>query len=899
MQNAEKKVNFFTGLFGRFRKVLIVFLFLTGFFIFYNTFLIDNSLETLKFSLDQTALAYAPSDLNGVDLLLNQAIMNEVTAEKMNNVNVGNLEYVRNAITQGKNYKVIDNMKISLNTVIDEKQKSRGWWLVFLDNANRQIKQFFTDLTNRIRAFFGPKGEEVSEKIDEKLLAQAQQLENEGKLSDALAKYEQFIKKYSSSAQTPIIKIRLANVYQRLKNYGKAQNLYKEVMRAQAGKKEAYIARMLLVNLQQRDKFIKQESTLLAKLTELKETDNEEKQKVLYQLGTVNLQLLDMEEAQKFFKRAVSVNPNSELGQKSRFNSAWVNKEEKKMGVSAEEFRKILAEAKPGSPLAMDARYQLADLLHKQGRFQEAIDLYVKLANDYKGDPVASLCLFQAAASYMYDLNDDAKAQELFGRLSKEYSNSPYAKYLSPKNPIGMFLTYLAPRATRVITWRAGGLLALTGYAGEISKFVLVFEESQFNKGFARWIRQELPDTVGNIYVDIKGSSWTFPKGKFTYEGDLTMGKFDVHGQSEGHLELPKEGGLRLVVTKAILQKIPILPVLVNNTLTGIEIIVRKNFPLIPTNLSMERGRITLEGYGSRRMLTRLSRSSKDLFEGDLTIVDIADTAEQKKLYNNIKEKFPESDFSPVPSDDTESLFLDFFTRECFYASFKLLETVKDSKLDFERSVRTLGQLTYKKQRFRMSYKERDVQVALNRLLYMEFPWLVNNEFLFDLRGMELHFTDKGDIEFESQINLGRTGDPIDMDKAKEISVTGRFTLNIDQKSKIPFIHFESVYLDGKKFPVDRMNKVALRCLEVLKDGHVPFELEKVDITDGNIVLQGMAAPDYANRIFSDPFLFVIFQIREWDLWAAGIKRIKGRAKDQYFEFFRGRFLPGMREQTK
>jgi len=36
------------------------------------------------------------------------------------------------------------------------------------------------------------------------------------------------------------------------------------------------------------------------------------------------------------------------------------------------------------------------------------------------------------------------------------------------------------------------------------------------------------------------------------------MGKFNVYGESEGRLEITKEGGIKAVITKAILEKIPI-----------------------------------------------------------------------------------------------------------------------------------------------------------------------------------------------------------------------------------------------------------------------------------------------------------------------------------------------------
>lgn len=875
--------NIFASRMSGFRNVIILFVSLVVFFVFYNIFLVDRSIETLRFSLEQTALAYDIADLDGLDLILNQLLIDEISPEKMALTDVGNLEYATNGIKSKNGYKELSAIGTCLKASIQNKESERGFFLSSLDKLNAKIKSLFRALTARFRPG-GPKETKLS-KSGTQLFERAKEFENKREFDKALAAYEEFLKNYPAYEKVGLVKLRAAVIYQRKGNVEKAGNMYRDVIRRYAGKKESYIAQALLYKSRQVQALSRKSSELLASLTEVKKEDEAARQDILYQLGVINLKLLNPEEADRFFQRAADINSSNDLGLKARFNRAWIAKQEDRMEDSTAELMKLAKDSKQ-KDMAIYSLFQLADNYHQEGKFQEAIDLYLKIAEEYKDNPIAPLCLFQAGASYMYDLNNDEKAHEIFKLLRTRYPKSPYAKYVQNENPIGIFITYLVPRASRVVLWRGGGLLALTGYGGDLTKFKLKFDEKDFNKAFREWLNQELPDTVGDIYVDIRNTVMTFLQGKASFEGDLTMGKFKLKGYSEGHLTLRPDGTLALDITKAIIDRVPILPALINNALSGMFIIVRKSFPITVTRLSMEKGEVSMEGYGSKRMLSRINISAKDLMGGEMKFEDFKDPVEAQKFYRILREKFPESDFSQTPKDDVETLFLDFFTRESFYMSFKLLETVKDSKLDYERSVRALNRMMVKYIKFKVSYTDQQVNVSLNKLIRDEFPWLVNDTFLFDVMGLEFNFSSKRGIGFECKLNLGRVGNPIDPKLIKEVNAEGHFSIEIDKDSKIPYIKFIDLFLNGNPFPVEKLNIIARRCLDILKDGRIPFQMEEISVGDGDISLKGEGAEDFLARVFSDPYLFKIFEIRGWDLWAAGVKRFRqswmGRGGDLY-----------------
>ena len=123
--------------------------------------------------------------------------------------------------------------------------------------------------------------------------------------------------------------------------------------------------------------------------------------------------------------------------------------------------------------------------------------------------------------------------------------------------------------------------------------------------------------------------------------------------------------------------------------------------------------------------------------------------------------------------------------------------------------------------------------------------------------------------------------------EAERVHVKATILLEIDKESKLPKIVFKKVSLNGKPFPVEKLNLITLTGLNLLKDAHIPFKLDKVNIYEGGIMLQGTAPRAYTERLFSDPYLFVIFHVREWDIGLAGASRLREPLAAEY-ETYRG-----------
>ena len=868
-----EKGNFFINILFRFHKLIIAFVSIVSFFLFYNFFLIDYTLENLEFSLAQTALAYDIQDLGGLDMVLTRTLAQESPPYGVNSANNANLEYAKSIVTTGKNFKQIDYMKIALSSVIKDRQKGRGLFLTLVDKINRPIRSLIIQIAYFPRYLFKIKeSRPASQQFDVELIEKIRSLEKEKDLKKVISDYKDFIERYPGYEKLSLIKLQLGYAYQRLGKYDLATDVYKDVVKRYFPNKEAMIAQILLVDLNKKNILLKKANQLLIQSRSIPKDDMQAKQKILYDLGVIYTQVLDMEDAIKFFDKAAKADPSSDMAIKAQFNMAWLHKQKNDFDKSIESFQKVIGK-NVSKDLYKDVRYQLADIYRSQGKYEESIQLFMELAKDYEDNPaIASLCIFQVGASYMYDLNDPERAAAIFADLVKKYPNSSYGKYTSPDSPIGIFVTYLVPRATRVVAWRMMGLLCLAGYTGDIMKFSTSTKEDLFNVAFNNWLKVEVPDTVGNLYVDIRGSETRFKDGYATSKAKITMGQFSVDGNSSWTLNISPEKMLNFVTKKVVLQKIPIPPFLINNSLVGMRRIIEKNLPLEINKIVMKNGEILVEGYGTGAMLARLTTDTDKLFMTKFKVEPITDPEEKEEVLREFMAKFPEADFSSEVKKDDESLFLDFFTRISLYISFKILETVKDSKLDYERSVRSLGALMVKRENFRVEFNEDYVNGELARYLQYEFPWLIEKRFLIDVKGLELNFKKDGDVKFKLNLGLNYSNfltlpDPIKVD--------GTMIFKIDEKSGLPQWVFKNISLNGIPFPVDKLNLVTLRCLNILKDERLPLAMEEVTVSEDKIIFKGKGAGDFTGRIFYDPHPFVIFQIRSYDLAMAGIQRVK------------------------
>jgi tetratricopeptide (TPR) repeat protein len=876
----------FFGAARKFYKLLFIFGILCTFFLYYNTFRIDHTLENLQFSLEQTALAYDIVDINGLDMVLSQTVSEEVAPISMNAFDVANLEYVTSIVKTGTHFQELDSMKMGLGAAIREREKKRGFVLSVADKISRPLRRALDYIRHIPDMVFRRResGVLVLNEVEiEGLLQKIRDIEKTGNLEAAVLEYAELVLRYNGTNKLALLKLRLAYTYHRLGEFEKSLSLYREIVRQYYPGQEAKVADILIGSLREKDRLIKEANGLLIEVESLSESEVHERQEMFLRLGMIYSQLFDLELTRLFFNRAVQADPASPIAIKAQFNLAWVLKQQRKFEESLNTFLSIIEE-QPSEELARDSRYQVADIYHSQGKYEESIDLYKMLAEEYryKNDEVAALCLLRGVDSYRYDLNDRERAKELRRLMRDAYRRSEHFGDLSEEEerPIGMFITYFAPKATRQVTWRATGLFCNSGYFGPLVKARMVTEEARMNTAINKWCAKNLPGNLGDLLFDLRGVEIDLKNERATGKGRITFGGFSVDASGEMYAKALPDGGIQAAITKASLNNIPIPTGLLNKYLSDFLRILNRHFPMIISDISFSENDVSVQGFMGKVMLGRLEGVAQNRFSMSTESEEIEDPIEQRNVYAWFKEKFPESNFTPFPDYDVEELFQEFFTRIALFAGFKLLETAKNARIDYELSLRTLGKFEMKVDRFRINYDQEHVNESLQEFIESEFPWYINENFLIDVADFKLFFLEDGNIGFSGHIGLGYK-EEYELG-VYGIHLLGACSVEINKEHEIPKIAIKQLLIDGKPYPVGKLNLVIETALTLLKGDYLPLKLEAVDVYEGGIIFKGRSPKDFLTRVFTTPYLFEIFHLTDVDLKVAGIEHFGESLPPEY-----------------
>lgn len=409
---------------GRILSVPILIVALAvAFFLAYNTYLIDHSLESLKFSLNKISDAQTVEETQDMKMILNEALIKEVSAEKLETTNVVSLEFSQNIISEAKVNDQLKDLKQILSSVVKEKEAKRSAILLKLDAVNERVQVALSRLYIRFYGKAKKAGVEVS---DLSLLDKARNLESDWQIEDAISNYNAFIKAYPDYKEIGWVNLRLGYAYLKTGNPKDAERLFSSVAREYVGDEEALVAKTFLAKTKEIKRTLKERESLLDKVKSAKTDD--ERQKIYYRLGVIDTYNFNLSSARDFFKRAIEMEPKSVLAQKAQFNIGWSFKFQNDLQKSALVFEDVITIYAKGD-IVLDAKYQLADTYHKSGKFEEAIAIYKKIAHDYKDKPIAPLAQFQAGYSYLYNLNDPLQAGEAFKTLNADFGSSTLASY--------------------------------------------------------------------------------------------------------------------------------------------------------------------------------------------------------------------------------------------------------------------------------------------------------------------------------------------------------------------------------------------------------------------------------------------------------------------------------------
>ncbi|MCX5715995.1 MAG: tetratricopeptide repeat protein [Candidatus Omnitrophica bacterium] len=401
--------------------VVIVFIGLLVLFFFgYNAYLVDHSLEDMKFVLEQVSWAQDINDMSRVGVLLDDMLLGEISALDTDSTRVANIEFVKDIASQGFVKKQLTDAEFFLSRLVKEKEEKRSPLLRFADNLNN-------DLLGLVRFFTkgGPAGTvkrtafKPSKDTDISLLETAKEYESNWQFEKAIKAYNDFMEKYPAYPQLGLVKLKLGDVYFKSTDYNEAKKMYEEIINQFQGSDEAKMAEVLLKKIKDRIKKQGEEKKVNSEISKLAGSGPMAEDYKELSLSDLQLDKLDNETkelmasisgALKAPNKAVA--PGADLIDKARgLEDEWKLKEAQGL------YEEFISKYPAGDNVIL-VKLLLAGAYLKSMQYDRALSAYEKIVEEHPDSEEAKLAKrFSDRTKEMISVYK--KRQSLIDKMSK------------------------------------------------------------------------------------------------------------------------------------------------------------------------------------------------------------------------------------------------------------------------------------------------------------------------------------------------------------------------------------------------------------------------------------------------------------------------------------------------
>jgi tetratricopeptide (TPR) repeat protein len=184
----------------------------------------------------------------------------------------------------------------------------------------------------------------------------------------------------------------------------------------------------------------KQVSSLKRKIRNIKEKDK--LQEAYYELGNIFTQLNKLETANAYYRQAIELQPNSHLAERSKFNLSWNEKTRGNLEEALKGFQ-ALSKTTADAQLGVSLRFQIADILRKQAKYDEAISLLQEIASTEPDVDLTQLSNYLVGQVYLYDLGETEKAQVEFQKAKALDQATSFSQYIDKQEGTAITEQYL------------------------------------------------------------------------------------------------------------------------------------------------------------------------------------------------------------------------------------------------------------------------------------------------------------------------------------------------------------------------------------------------------------------------------------------------------------------------
>ena len=403
----NKKGNIFVFLV----KPVIFICAVTLFFLFYNAFLIDKSIKTLQFALDNVALAETIGPVPYSGITMQVQLVDGLSSKQLDIETVMGLSYASNTLNTFMPERNTGDMVSVTQLLITKKQNQRHFILRIIDSFIEKIRTYYRNIfSTGEKPIFDDSG------IDLALLADAGIYEDQGNLAKALEIYNNLILEYSGSVHAPSIMLRLAYIYQKLGNTRESEKIYRNILSRFPGLPEAQSAAFLIAK-------IKDANKIDGKISRMERTlinaQGVERQEIYYELGLLNLSAFRLDYAKANFEKAINEIPDNKIAQEAYLRIGICEKILGNYNASKLAFSK-LSSLFPGSEIGILVEYQSAEIYRKEGNYERLAEK-LKDVSENAGESIKPMLLFFTGSTYLFDMKDSINAKNVFEKLREEF----------------------------------------------------------------------------------------------------------------------------------------------------------------------------------------------------------------------------------------------------------------------------------------------------------------------------------------------------------------------------------------------------------------------------------------------------------------------------------------------
>jgi len=393
-------------------KPIVFVLAVVLFFFFYNAFLVDRSIESLKFSLSNVALAKTTSSASYIAPLMQVQFINELSHAKFDAESSMALEYSSDVLGLSNRERPLDDVVAVTKETIATKESKRNVLLRLIDKINYAVKAFMARIL-RLKI-----SRRKAPNINKDILTEIIRLEGKGGLEATIKAYKEAIAKFPKHYETPSLMIRLGYLFHKLDRPQEAEKLYREVIGRFKGTPESKTSRMLLDKLAQKKESAKKADDILQKASAL--ADKELQQQLYYEAGLIRLSVLNLKEAKESFLKAISVIPDNKITEGAYLRLGICEKLLGNIEASFSAFKKLY-DLTDDPRLKAQMYYEIAQNQKQRGEHEAAAESYNKAISQCNDKRTLPILMFQLGCTYLFDLNNFIAAKEIFEKLRMDF----------------------------------------------------------------------------------------------------------------------------------------------------------------------------------------------------------------------------------------------------------------------------------------------------------------------------------------------------------------------------------------------------------------------------------------------------------------------------------------------